>query len=131
MAALHLLRDGALRARYVQADEAERYAILHETLRLEPIVGHLYRRAEREFTFDDAGVTHTVRAGQLLDLHIRQANADPATVGELLAGSGVAVDVPADLPAEAPDVEETLVFSSVPPGRSPSADAPSGVASQL
>ena len=82
MAALHLLRDGALRARYVQADEAERYAILHEILRLEPIVGHLYRRAERELTFDDAGVTHTVRAGQLLDLHIRQANADPATVGE-------------------------------------------------
>lgn len=54
-----------------------------------------------------------------------------AALAELLAGSGVAVDVPADLPAEAPDVEETLVFSSVPPGRSPSADASSGVASQL
>ena len=37
-----------------------------------------------------------------------------AALAELLAGSGVAVDVPADLPAEAPDVEETLVFSSVP-----------------
>lgn len=37
-----------------------------------------------------------------------------AALAELLAGSGVAVDVPAELPAEAPDVEETLVFSSVP-----------------
>lgn len=82
MAALHLLRDDALRARYVAADEGERYAILHEILRLEPIIGHLYRRAEREFTFTDAGETHTVRAGELLDLFIRQANADPTTVGE-------------------------------------------------
>src|SRR5699024_784519 len=53
MATLHLLRDDALRARYVQADEPERYAILHEVLRLEPIVGHLYRRAQRAFSFTD------------------------------------------------------------------------------
>ena len=82
MAALHLLRDDALRHRYIVADEGQRYAILHEILRLEPIVGHLYRRAEREFTFTDDGATHTVRPGELLDLHVRQANADPATVGE-------------------------------------------------
>ena len=82
MAALHLLRDDALRARYVVAGEAERYAILHEILRLEPIVGHLYRRAQHEFTFTDGGQTHTVAAGDLLDLFVRQANADPATVGE-------------------------------------------------
>ncbi|MBB1509999.1 cytochrome P450 [Tessaracoccus sp. MC1756] len=82
MAALHLLRDDALRSRYVVAPDDERHAILHEILRLEPIIGHLYRRAEKEFTFTDAGATHTVRAGQLLDLHIRQANADPATVGD-------------------------------------------------
>ena len=82
MAALHLLRDDALRQRYVVADEAERYAILHEILRLEPIVGHLYRRAQHEFTFTDGDQTHTVAAGDLLDLFVRQANADPATVGE-------------------------------------------------
>lgn len=82
MAALHFLRDDALRVRYTAAEEAERYAILHEILRLEPIIGHLYRRAAQEFTFVDEGTTHTVRPGELLDLHVRQANADPASVGE-------------------------------------------------
>ena len=82
MAALHLLRDDALRARFVVAGEAERYAILHEILRLEPIVGHLYRRAQRGFTFTDGEETHVVADGELLDLFVRQANADPATVGE-------------------------------------------------
>lgn len=82
MATLHLLRDDALRARYVRADEPERYAILHEILRLEPIVGHLYRRAQRGFSFTDGGHTYTVEPGDLLDLFIRQANADPTTVGD-------------------------------------------------
>ena len=48
MAVLHLLADADLRARYLAADEPERFGILHEILRLEPIIGHLYRRATRD-----------------------------------------------------------------------------------
>lgn len=82
MAAWHLLEDDDLRARYLAAPEQERYAILHEILRLEPIVGHLYRRAQVDFTFTDADVTHSVAKGDLLDLFVRQANADPEVVGD-------------------------------------------------
>lgn len=82
MAALHLLRDEALRARFIVAGEAERYSILHEILRLEPIVGHLYRRAQRGFTFTDGEETYAVADGELMDLFIRQANADPHAVGD-------------------------------------------------
>ena len=82
MAALHLLRDDALRARFQVAGQEERYAILHEILRLEPIVGHLYRRAQQGFTFTDRGETYAVADGELLDLFVRQANADPDTVGD-------------------------------------------------
>lgn len=82
MATLHLTRDEALRDRYLAAEEPERLAILHEILRLEPVVGHLYRRARRDIHVSDGDRTHTIRAGDLIDLGIRQANADPAVVGD-------------------------------------------------
>ena len=47
MTVLHLLADADLRARYLAGEEEERFDILHEILRLEPIIGHLYRRAAR------------------------------------------------------------------------------------
>lgn len=81
MAAWHLLQDDALRQRYLGADERERFAILNEIIRLEPVVGHLYRRVQQSFTFVDQGVAHTTQPGDLIDLCIRPANADPDTVG--------------------------------------------------
>lgn len=47
MAAWHLLRHDALRERYLVAGEQERFAILNEIIRLEPVVGHLYRRVQQ------------------------------------------------------------------------------------
>ncbi|MFZ1410761.1 MAG: cytochrome P450 [Micropruina sp.] len=82
MAIWHLLENEPLRTRYLLADEPERHAILAEILRLEPIVGHLYRRARSEITFSDAGQPYTVAPGELLDLYIRQSNADPDIVGQ-------------------------------------------------
>jgi len=41
MATWHLLEQPELRATYLAAEQAERYAILDEILRLEPVVGHL------------------------------------------------------------------------------------------
>ncbi|WP_052462304.1 cytochrome P450 [Nigerium massiliense] len=81
MCTWHLLTDDGLRRRYLDADQHERYLILSEVLRLEPIVGHLFRRAQRDFAFTADGQTHQVRSGELLDLFIRQANSDESTVG--------------------------------------------------
>lgn len=81
MAAWHLLEDGALRQEYLEADEAGRYRILHEILRLEPVVGHLYRRVAGELVLEDGDERHRIPAGALLDLDIRAANADEDAVG--------------------------------------------------
>lgn len=82
MAAWHLLGNQALRARYLVAEQAERLAMLNEIIRLEPVVGHLYRRVQQPVTFSDQGEEHTAEPGDLIDLCIRPANADPETVGE-------------------------------------------------
>ena len=82
MTVLHLLADARLRERYLAAPEAERYDILHEILRLEPIIGHLYRRAAHDLDIPVAdGETVQVRQGDLIDLYVRQANSDESTVG--------------------------------------------------
>ena len=82
MAVLHLLADPELRARYLVAQEPERLDILHEILRLEPIIGHLYRRAARDMDISVDGETLHIRKGELIDLYVRQANSDESAVGE-------------------------------------------------
>ena len=82
MAAWHLLQHDALRARYLVAEQAERLAILNETIRLEPVVGHLYRRVQQPVTFTDQGQDWTAQPGDLIDLCVRSANADTHTVGD-------------------------------------------------
>ena len=81
MAAWHLLSDDALRQRYLAAEQAERFAILNEIIRLEPVVGHLYRRVQQPMSFNDEGEIYAADPGDLIDLFIRPANADAATVG--------------------------------------------------
>ncbi|RKQ33145.1 cytochrome P450 [Kocuria tytonis] len=86
MAAWHLLDDDRLRARYLAAQEEERFAILHEILRLEPVVGHLYRRVQEPVEITDGGTTWTVPSGDLVDICVRQTNTDPEAVGERPTG---------------------------------------------
>lgn len=81
MAAWHLLSDEALLRRYLAAETPERYAILHEIIRLEPVVGHLYRRVHEAFEVSDGDERVTVHPGDLLDVCLRPANADPEAVG--------------------------------------------------
>ncbi len=81
MAAWHLLDNESLADRYRAAERAERLAILNEVLRLEPVVGHLYRRATAPFTLTEGDQSWDVAAGDLLDVGVRQANADPDAVG--------------------------------------------------
>ena len=79
--AWHLLEEPALAARFRAGDREERTRILHEALRLEPVVGHLMRRATRATTLVGAGGTVEVEPGDLVDLDVRAANADPHAVG--------------------------------------------------
>jgi cytochrome P450 len=81
MAAWHLLHDEPLRERYAAAGQAERLAILHEIIRLEPVVGHLYRRATAPIAIGDGGQEWTIEPGHLVDIDVRSANADPEAVG--------------------------------------------------
>ncbi|WP_206363527.1 cytochrome P450 [Sphingomonas crocodyli] len=67
MAAWHLLENRPLADRFRSVDEAGRLAILEEILRLEPVVGTLYRQREGE-------------AGPIA-LDIRAANADAEAMG--------------------------------------------------
>ncbi len=78
MAAWHFFEKPELKDRYLVAEEKERLAILGEILRLEPVVGHLYRRATQDLEVGD----HTIPSGDLMDLYVRAANADEAVAGE-------------------------------------------------
>ena len=78
----HLLDNEPLRTRYVASKQAERYQILEEILRLEPVVGHLYRRANTPITLEHTAEKTVIPAGTLLDLHIYAINTDIEVAGE-------------------------------------------------
>lgn len=82
MACWHLLGDPTLRARYLVAGEPERFAILNEILRLEPVVGHLYRRAQADLAVSEGNQSWTIRPGELIDICVRQTNTDPDALEE-------------------------------------------------
>ncbi|MDA0699751.1 MAG: cytochrome P450 [bacterium] len=81
MAAWHLLEAPDLKARYLAADEPERHRILHEILRLEPVVAYLYRRTVADLEVEHEGTTTRIPKGALVELDLRAANADAAAVG--------------------------------------------------
>lgn len=76
--AWHLLDNPALRARYLAAETADRYALLEELLRLEPVVGTLFRRTTDQVEVGGA----TIPAGARIAIDIRAVNADPSVTGE-------------------------------------------------
>ncbi len=82
IAAWHFLERPELRTRYLAAAEEERFEMLHETLRLEPVVGHLYRRATADIPLESQGRQIIIPEGDLINIHIYAANADETVVGE-------------------------------------------------
>ncbi len=82
VAAWHFLEHPELRERYLAAPEEERYEMLHETLRLEPVIGHIMRRTTGEVRVQSDGETLTIPADNLINIHIYAANADERIVGE-------------------------------------------------
>ena len=82
IAAWHMLEQPTLRDRYQRGDEAERHEILGEILRLEPVVGRLYRRATADLRLEDGGGRPvTIPRGSLIALDAYAANADEAAAG--------------------------------------------------
>lgn len=82
VAAWHFLEHPELRERYLAAPGEERYEMLHETLRLEPVIGHLLRKATADVTLQSSGAALTIPQGELIDVHIYAANADESVAGE-------------------------------------------------
>ncbi len=82
VAAWHFLEQPELRAHYLAADETARHDLLQELLRLEPVIGHVYRRATADLTVTSGGQAVTIPAGDLIDIHIYATNADETVVGE-------------------------------------------------
>ena len=81
IATWHFLEQPALCERYLSSDEDDRQQMLQEILRLEPVVGHLYRRTTGDLELDDGDATITIPQGSLIDLHIYAINADETVAG--------------------------------------------------
>ncbi|MFK3979255.1 cytochrome P450 [Micromonospora sp. NPDC050397] len=82
LAAWHLLTDNTLLTRYRTAGEADRTAVLHELLRLEPVVGNLKRRTTAPVEVPSADGVVTIPAGELVDVAVSAANVDHDAVGD-------------------------------------------------
>jgi cytochrome P450 len=82
IAAWHFLEQPTLRARYLVAPEEERHAMLQEILRLEPVIGNIYRRATADIHLTSNGVEFVIPQDALVNVHVYGANADETVVGE-------------------------------------------------
>ncbi|MEV4516416.1 cytochrome P450 [Dactylosporangium sp. NPDC049525] len=102
--AWHLFTDEALRERYTGGDEPDRVALLHELLRLEPVVGNLKRRTTAELTAGDA----VIPKDALVDVNVSAANLEEAGDGPGLAFG----DGPHRCPGAYVAIQEADIFLS-------------------
>jgi cytochrome P450 len=98
LAALQLIENRDLRERYLAGDESDRHKILHELLRLDPIVGVLHRRAQRELSVATSDGEVTIPAGADIALHVYALNADPDAVGDAPLHACPVRDLPRGVP---------------------------------
>jgi cytochrome P450 len=85
LVAWHLFTDDDLRTAYVKGEEKDRVAILHEILRLEPVVANLARWTTAEVQVDGEHGPVTIPAGARVDIGVAAANQDPIAVGQRAA----------------------------------------------
>jgi cytochrome P450 len=81
VATWHFLEQPELRSRYLAASAVERSTMLEEILRLEPVVGNLYRRATEEIHIQTSDKEVIIPAGDLINIDIHGANTDETIVG--------------------------------------------------
>ena len=81
LSAWHLFTDDNLRTAYTTGDEAARVAVLHEILRLEPVVANLARWATGDIELPGPDGPVTIPADARVDIAIGDANLDGTAVG--------------------------------------------------
>lgn len=74
----HCMEQPEYRQLMLTTEKETRYRFLHELLRLEPVVGRLYRRATADIHLPEHNIT--IPKGALIDLHVYAANADTRVV---------------------------------------------------
>jgi len=79
MAAWQLFDRADLREAFLAGSEQDQFAILEEVLRLDPVGGYVYRRADEALPEDMPGA---LRTGQTYAINIRETNWDEAAAGE-------------------------------------------------
>ncbi|MET7426108.1 cytochrome P450 [Dactylosporangium sp. NPDC005555] len=100
MCAWHFFTDDALRDRYTSGDGNTRVALLHDLLRLEPVVGNLKRRST-------AGIQN-IPEGALIDIDVSTANLE-----ETVDGPGLSFgDGPHKCPGAYVAIQEADIFLS-------------------
>lgn len=78
----HCLENPEWRQLMLTADQETRYNFLHELLRLEPVVGHLYRKTTAALTLESGDEAKTIPEGAMIDLHVYAVNGDESIVGK-------------------------------------------------
>jgi cytochrome P450 len=103
LAGWHLLDRPALRNQFISSDEASKIALLEDILRLDPVVGRLYRRGGE--------------GNQLVEIDVRAANADAAATCpykldiDRRAGAGLSFgDGPHRCPGAQVALQESAIF---------------------
>jgi cytochrome P450 len=97
-AAWHMLEHEELKTQYLNVDEKTRYKILHELLRLEPVVERLHRRASRDLEVPTKNGSVTIPAGSDIVLYIDAANTDMNVVGEVPLNACPVRELPKSVP---------------------------------
>jgi cytochrome P450 len=79
---LHCMKDEKLRALMASDNVDARYEALNEILRLEPVIGNIYRKAKEPVTVKSNGQEVTIPPGERIAFHIYDVNVDPHAVKE-------------------------------------------------
>ena len=79
---LHCLRDEKFRNIMMSDNTSARYEALNEILRLEPVIGKLYRRTHEPVTLTSEGQEVTIPEGEKITFHVYDVNVDSKAVRE-------------------------------------------------
>lgn len=79
---LHCMKDAKLREIMLSDNVDARYEALNEILRLEPVIGKLYRKPKTNVNIQSDGKQYTIPAGEKITVHIYDVNADEQATGK-------------------------------------------------
>jgi cytochrome P450 len=79
---LHCLKDEKFRKIMMSDNASARYEALNEILRLEPVIGKLYRKTHEPITVTSEGKEVTIPEGEKITFHVYDVNVDSNALGE-------------------------------------------------